>query len=187
VDDRADYGVTKGAVIVNAENATVLAKLYPSLQEKNGKPVAMVTAYGKGKIGVIGFNIGTQYNDAVQYQHRDLIRNMTAMLYNPIARVESVDGICEIVCLSVRGKLMLQIVNAGGGHRDPLLSTENYIPPLENVVISLCDDIGVETVVLRPEGKPLDVSKCNGRNYFRIPKVDIHSIAEINTKSPLVK
>ena len=126
-------------------------------------------------------------NNAVQYQHRDLIRKMTAMLYNPIARVESVDGICEIVCLSVNGKLMLQVINAGGGHSDIHLSTENYIPPLENVVISLRDDIGVETVVLRPEGKSLGVSKCNGRNYFRIPKVDIHSIAEINTKSALVK
>ena len=126
-------------------------------------------------------------NNAVQYQHRDLIRKMTAMLYDPIARVESADGICEIVCLSVNGKLMLQVINAGGGHSDRHLSTENYIPPLENVVISLRDDIGVEMVVLRPEGKSLDVSKCNGRNYFRIPKVDIHSIAEINTKSALVK
>ena len=187
VDGKADYGVTVGAITVNAEKATVLATLHSSLQDKKGKPAAIVTAYGKGKIGVIGINIGTQYNNAVQYQHRDLIRKMTAMLYNPIARVESADGICEIVCLSVNGKLMLQVINAGGGHSDRHLSTENYIPSLENVVISLRDDIGVETVVLRPEGKSLDVSKCNGRNYFRIPKVDIHSIAEINTKSALVK
>jgi hypothetical protein len=183
VVEGADYGVTKGAVIVNAENATVLAKLYPSLQEKNGKPVAMVTAYGKGKIGVIGFNIGAQYNDAVQYQQRDLIRNMTAMLYNPIARVESVDGICEIVCLSVRGKLMLQIVNAGGGHRDPLLSTENYIPPLENVVISMRGDIDIDKVVLRPEDEIVELSKRSGRTYFKIPKVAIHTVAEICTKN----
>ena len=187
VDGKADYGVTVGAITVNAEKATVLATLHSSLQDKNGAPGAIVTSYGKGKLGVIGINIGTQYDNAVQYQHRDLIRKMTAMLYNPIARVESADGICEIVCLSVNGKLMLQVINAGGGHSDRHFSTENYIPSLENVVISLRDDIDVETVVLRPEGKSLDVSKCNGRNYFRIPKVDIHSIAEINTKSALVK
>ena len=182
VEGGVDYGVTVGPVTVNAENAMVLATLHPSLQDKKGLPMAIVTAYGKGKIGVIGINIGTQYNDSVQYQHRDLIRKMTTMLYDPIARVESSNGICEIVCLSVNGRLMLQVLNAEGGHRDPLLATENYIPPLESVVISIRDDVDIDKVVLRPENKDLEVKRYNGRNYFKIPKVAIHSIAEICTK-----
>ena len=133
----ADYGVTIGAFSIEAENATVLAKLHPSLQDKDGSPMAVVMPYGKGKLGVIGANIGTQYYERVQYQHRNLIRRMTSMLYDPIARVESAEGIAEIVCLSVNGKLMIQVLNSGGSHRDMQLSTENYIPPLKNTVISL--------------------------------------------------
>ena len=126
-----DYGVTVSAMNVKAEKSTVLATLHPSLQDKSGSPMAIVTSYGKGTLGVIGMNIGTQYNECAQYQHRDLIRKMTALLYDPIAKVESADGICEIVCLSVKDELMLQVLNAGGGHRDLQLSTENYVPPLE--------------------------------------------------------
>jgi hypothetical protein len=150
VGEGADYGVTSGAFTVNAEKATVLATLRSSLQDKKGKPAAIVTAYGKGKIGVIGINIGTQYNNAVQYQHRDLIRKMTAMLYNPIARVESVDGICEIVCLSVDGKPMLQVINAGGGFgvwytsKDPLLKKDDYKKIISTIAKEMwrCAEIG---------------------------------------------
>ena len=178
----ADYGVTIGAFSIEAENATVLARLHPSLQNKDGSPMAVVIPYGKGKLGVIGADLGTQYYERVQYQHRDLIRRMTSMLYDPIAKVESAEGIAEIVCLSVDGKLMLQVLNAGGSHRDIGMSTENYIPPLCNAVISIRGDISVDEVVLQPENVKLDIYKEGSRTCFKIPRVDIHSIACISVK-----
>ena len=182
VDHGADYGITIGAFSIEAENATVIATLHSSLQNKNGSPVAVVMPFGKGKLGVIGANLGTQYNDAAQYQHRELIRKMTAMLYDPIAKVESAEGIAEIVCLSVDGKFMLQVLNAGGSHRDVHTSTENYIPPLCNTVISIRGDINVDEVILQPENVKLDTYKKGSRTCFKIPRVDIHSIANIRVK-----
>ena len=182
VNDDADYGVTVGAYTVKAENSTVIAKLHSSLQDKNGQPFAAVIPYGNGKLGVISTDLGTQYNDGVQHQHRTIIRKMTDMLYDPIAKIEHADGLAEIVCLSVDGKFMLQVLNAGGSHRDLRLSTENYIPPLENITISLREDIDVNTVILQPENIPLKTYKSNGRVCFKIPRVNIHSIAEINVK-----
>ena len=179
VDGGADYGVTIGAFKVEAENGTVFARLHNSLQDKPGAPTAAVIPYGKGKLGVIGINIGTQYNDGVQYQHRELIRKMTANLYDPIARVESADGICEIVCLSVNGKLTVQVLNAGGSHRDMQLSTENYTPPLRNTVISLRSDIDIKSIVLQPENVPIETYKCGNRTCFKIPEIKIHSVVVI--------
>ena len=179
IDGGVDCGVTVGALTVKAENAKVIATLHPSLQDKAGVPTAIVTPYGKGKLGVIGMNIGTQYNECVQYQHRNLIRKMTALLYDPIAKVESADGLCEIVCLSVNGELMLQVLNAGGGHRDLQLCTENYIPPLKNTVISVRGDIDVKEIVLQPDNIPLETYTEGDRTFFKIPKVGIHSVAHI--------
>ena len=176
VADGTDYGVTIGAQTVCADGATVYACLYSSLQDKMGAPTAIIVPYGKGKLGVIGTNLGTQYLEGVQYQHRDLIRNMTRDLYDPMARVESTEGIVEIVCLEVGGKLTVQLVNAGGSHRDMRLSTENYIPPLTNTVISLREDICVQNATLNPEGIPLESYRENGRTYIKIPKVEIHSV-----------
>ena len=111
-----------------------------------------------------------------------MIRKMTDMLYDPIARIESAEGIAEIVCLSVDGELMLQVLNAGGSHRDGGLSTENYIPPLCNAVISIRGDFNVDEAVLQPENEKLDIYKEGSRTCFKIPRVDIHSIVHIRVK-----
>ena len=176
VGDGSDYGVTVGALTVKAENQTVIAKLHSSFQEKIGAPTAIVTRYGKGKLGVIGFNLGTQYLECVQYQHRNLISRMTAELYDPIARVESTEGICEIVCLEVNGKLTVQMINAGGTHRDYRVSTDCFIPPMTNTVISMRKDVKADRPTLYPEGTPLETFQKDGRTFIRVPKVDIHSV-----------
>ena len=75
-----------------------------------------------------------------------------------------------------------QVLNAGGSHRDIGMSTENYIPPLCNAVISIRGDISVDEVVLQPENIKLDTYKEGSRTCFKIPRVDIHSIAHIRVK-----
>ncbi len=171
-----DYGLSVGSFAIHAENASVFATLHNSLQNRTGTPTAIITPYGKGKLGVIGLNLGTEYLSAIQSKHRDLIRNMTKELYDPIARVESTEGMCEIVCLEVGGKLNIQLLNAGGGHRDAGVATETHIPPMTNTVISVRSDISAANATLQPEGIALETYQENGRTFIKIPKVDIHSI-----------
>ena len=61
-------------------------------------------------------------------------------------------------------------------------STENYIPPLCNTVISIRGDINVDEVILKPENVKLDTYKKGSRTCFKIPRIDIHSIANIRVK-----
>ena len=176
VGEGADYGVTVGAFKVEAETRTVFAELHNALQNKSGAPAAIITPYGKGKLGVIGVDLGTQYLACVQYQYRELIRRMTAKLYDPIARVESTDGVCEIVCLKVNGKLTVQIINAGGTHRDLRVSTDGYLPPMTNTVISVRRDVKAVKAVLYPGGTPLETFEQDGRTFIKVPEVEIHSV-----------
>ena len=55
------------AMTVKAEKSTVLATLHPSLQDKSGSPMAIVTSYGKGTLGVIGMNIGDEKDINVKF------------------------------------------------------------------------------------------------------------------------
>lgn len=71
------------------------------------------------------------------------------------------------------------VINVGGSHRDMQPSTEKYIPPLKNAVISLRSDIDVKNIVLQPENLPLEAYKCGDRTCFRIPEIKIHSVAVI--------
>ena len=182
VDGGPDFGVTVGAYTLKAENMAVIATLHSSFQDKNGQPFAAVMPYGKGKLGIIGADLGTQYHEGAQHQHRVIIRKMADMLYDPIAKVESSTGICEIVCLSVNGEFMLQILNSEGSHRDIHVSTVTNIPPIENVTISIRGDYNVDEVILQPEGVKLETYKEGGRTFFKIPRVDIHSVAHIRVK-----
>lgn len=72
---------------------------------------------------------------------------------------------------------MLQIVNANGNHFSPNSATEDTIPPVVDLKISLKDK--PVSLVLQPEGKRMEYKAENGRYAFMLPRVDLHSVVEI--------
>jgi len=142
-------------------------------------PYAAVMPYGEGKVAAIGGNIGTQYNQEIQSLLRVLIRKLADKLYTPQARIESVCGMLEIVCLEKDGKLMLQLVNANGNHANPNCATEDIIPPLLDIEISIACEKEPVQMTLQPAGKALAFEYRNGRAYVKVDRVDMHSVIEV--------
>lgn len=176
-----DYGVTFGACQINAENGFCYGKLSNNNLEPKA-PFAQILPYGKGKVGVIGANFGTQYHEAMQCQHRKLIRSMADALYTPLARIESAVGNLEIVCLEKDGRFMLQLVNANGSHNNERSLTEEYIPPVLDSRISIDNGNGIDKLVLQPEGKELAFEIKDGRAYFTVERIDFHNVIEVLRK-----
>ena len=176
VDD-ADFGVVSAARLVLAENGRTVGRIHESVR-KAGVPFALTVPCGKGRVGVIAADLGTQYFAGMQEQHHMLIRKMSDLLYDPLARIESVDGIVEIVCLEKDGRLMLQLVNAGGQHTDEHFVCGSRIPPAENVCLSVRCDTPPAAIVLQPAGQALAFEYRDGRVRFKIDRLDIHSVAE---------
>ena len=108
-----------------------------------------------------------------------LIKKIAELTYEPVAKLESVRGCAEIVCLEKNGRLMLQIINANGSHTDPTSMSEDDIPPLVDIELSVRADKNT-IVTLQPDGKKLDVKYKDGRAYFKVDRIDIHAIAEIS-------
>lgn len=173
-----EYGVTFGACCVKAENG----ESYGMISNNSRTPkesFAQVFSYGKGKIGVIGANFGTQYNMGAQYQHRNLIRSMADALYTPLAKVEASEGKLDIVCLEKDGKLMLQMVNVNGSHNNDRSLTDEYIPPVLNAHLSVDIKNGIEKLLLQPEGKEVPFKIKDGRAHFNVERIDFHNVIEM--------
>ena len=170
-------GAILSPLAIYADNANLLATAKNSDKEY---PVSVILNFGKGTISLIGFDSGSQYLDYRQSLHRKLIKNIAERTYEPLARIESVVGNAEIVCLEKDGKLMLQIINANGSHADPTCMSEEVIPPLVDIELSVAVDKADVSVALQPMGKRLEYNYNNGRIYFKVDRVDIHAVAEIN-------
>ena len=142
-------------------------------------PLAVTLPYGKGSVSAVGFDIGSQYLSGTQYMQRDLMKQIVAPLYDPKVRIESACGRLEIIVLQKDGRLMLQLVNAGGNHADEACATDDLIPPVVDICLSVKLANVPKAMILQPEGKVLAVEYQNGRAYVSIVRVNIHSVVEI--------
>ena len=160
-----------------ADSANLLATAINGNKEY---PLSVILNFGKGTISLIGFDIGSQYLDYRQSLHRLLIKNIAERAYEPKARIERALGNAEIVCLEKYGKLMLQIINANGSHADPTAMSEDVIPPLVDLEMSVMTENKNAKATLLPANRPLDCRYESGRIYFTVDRVDIHSIVKID-------
>ncbi len=176
--DNGAFGALISPVAISADDGKVLAKAGIKQREVT-HPLASLIPFGKGNIVAIGFDIGKQYTVARQYLHRALIKEVAAQIYEPIARVEAATGLLEIICLEKDNKLMLQLINANGAHADAATMTEDTIPPVLDVKLSIALPHKPKKLVLRPEGRELPFAYENGRAYVTIDRLDLYEIIEV--------
>ena len=139
-------------------------------------PFAEIIEYGKGKIAVIGADIGAAYHKASQHLHRELIQAIAKKLYTPLVQLESACGMLELVCLEKEDKLMIQLVNANGNHSNHTCDTEDVIPPVLDIQLSIQSTAKPEKIMLQPENRELPFEYRDGRAYIKIDRMDMHAV-----------
>ncbi len=174
-----DFGVSKGAYTIDAgQQAREFGRVYETFRDA-GKPFAQIFPFGKGQVGVIGIDLGSQYNIGMQHHHRVLTRAMADALYTPLAWVDSAKGMLELTCLEKDGKFMLQLVNANGCHHHQKSITEDYIPAIYDARLSIAADKPIKKLILQPEGKEIPFVLEDGRYRFTVDCIEIHSVVEV--------
>ena len=144
-----------------------------------GASLCLTTSYGKGKITAVGFDIGSQYLNGTQFMQRDLMKKISKDLYTPMVEIDSALGRLEITATEKDGKTMIQLVNAGGTHADSASATDDCIPPVLDIKLSI-DAPNAKKLILHPEGRQLPLTKDkNGKISTTINRIDIHSTIEI--------
>ena len=153
---------------------------YGCIRNENKKfELVKTVSYGEGSITVMGFEIGAEYLYSQQYMHRKLMRNIADCLYTPLVKVESVCGRLEVVALDKDGRLMVQLVNGNGTHANQFCSTDDCIPPVLDIKLSVKSDTSPAKMILQPDGKELPFEYKDGRAYVSVPRVDIHNVIEV--------
>lgn len=176
-DDRY-YGALFSPTSPLAENGVTVATVLRDVTD-TPKPLTVRIPLGKGTVTAVGFDIGGQYYEAAQYLHRNLMRSVSDALYTPVCKLESALGLLEIVTLCKDGKLMLQLVNGNGNHTNPASATEDFIPPVVDVALSIALPKAPKKLILQPAGKELAFTYENGRAYVAIDRINIHEIIEV--------
>jgi hypothetical protein len=173
-----DYGALYSPCEIVANGHTWANVFKRDVDGKN--VIATTVPYGLGSITLIGFDIGSQYLSGEQYLHRVLMKNITNELYSPIVRVENVCGRLEVVVLEVDGRLCIQLVNGNGTHANNSCATDDNIPPLLDIKLSIELKNEPKKLVLQPQGKELAFEYRDGRATVLIDRVDIHDIIEVS-------
>lgn len=169
--DGRECGCVRTPSEILAENGEVIATTYYSNFSEVRHPLAVIMDYGKGKIAAVGVDIGTEYLRDAQYLHRSLMQR--------IAHIESVLGTLELVCLKKNGRLMLQMINMNGSHRDLSVATDDKIPPLVDIELSIACASRPEKLLFQPGNKELPFEYRDGRAYVKIDRLNIQNIIEV--------
>ena len=174
----SEFGALFSPCQIIAENGDVEA-FAKVRNTKEQYTVSKTVLYGKGSVTPIGFDIGSQYLKGTQYMQRKLMKNIATKLYDPIVRIESVLGRLEIVALNKDEKLMVQLVNANGSHSNNDTATDDLVPPILDIKLSILLDKKPKKLILQPQGKELSFEYENSRAYVDIDRVHIHSVIEV--------
>lgn len=177
--DHLHFGAYKNACGVKTDVGETLVWIGDSAREAN-VPGGVIIPFGKGKIGVIAFDIGTQYGERAQYVSRDVIRTFAERLYAPAVKIESALGLVEINTLLKNGKRYIQLVNANGAHANPNSATEDFIPPALDITLSIRCAQAPEKLILRPAGRELPFTYKDGWAFVSVDRLDLYEILEIS-------
>jgi len=176
--DHEEVGMLRDAHTVTAENAETVV-WYGDAERSTTLPGGVIVPFGKGRIGVLAADIGTQYGDCTQFLHRYAVRAMCGKLYTPTVNVESARGMLEITELRKNGRLYIQLINANGNHASMASATEDFLPPVVDITLSVAADKAPQAFVLQPSGKNLPFEYRDRRAYVSVDRVDIHEIVEV--------
>jgi hypothetical protein len=139
-----------------------------------------VKQVGKGKIAAIYFNAGTAYSQYKTPVIRDFIAETIAQL-SPEKMVEVVGSQLVHVALNkLKGKTMVNLINVAGEHTNQTAIAYDQVPPLTDLTVSIKTPAKPAKIVMQPEGKELKFTWSAGKSTVLIPKLEIHSILEID-------
>lgn len=176
--DHNEVGMLRDAHGVTAEGAETVV-WYGDEERKTTIPGGVIFSYGKGKIAVLAADIGAQYGDCVQFIHRNILRALCGKLYTPTVTVEKAVGIVEMVETWKDGQFCIQLINGNGQHASTAAATEDQIPPVLDITLTMRCDKKPGAMVLQPTGKALDFTWKNGIATVVVDRVDIHEIVVV--------
>ena len=185
----AELGSASGVTSANGDwqkvkltTATTAGFFYPTRDtRKDGQIAATVNSFGKGKVGAVYGPLASIYFRSHHPWLREFIRGVAAELFpDPAVRIEG--PYCFDVALRTTrdGKLSVHLLNTAGTPLPDRYGFTDFIPPLENIRLTIQTAARPKSVAWVPDGSRLDWSWSDGRLSVTIPRLKIHGVVAID-------
>jgi hypothetical protein len=167
---------------VKPTTARAAGYLYPTRDtRKDGEVAATVNSFGKGKVGAVYGPVASIYFRSHHPWLREFIGGLTATLF-PDPAVEVEGPYCLDVSLRTTrdGKLSVHLLNTAGMPLPDRYGFTDFIPPLENIKLTVKTPARPSSVTWVPDGGRLDWSWADGRLTVTVPDLKIHGVVIVD-------
>ncbi|HLP15115.1 MAG TPA: hypothetical protein VK470_02585, partial [Bacteroidota bacterium] len=144
-----------------------------------GSDADSVASLGKGKIGMIGEDIGTEYfkNPTDEMRER-LGRKVDELFPKQIVTVTGSHAL-DVTLNRAGKKTVVNLLNIGRGPDVGAAGVYNEIPPLTDIHVTYRTQKKPSKITLIPGNKKLTIVYESGEASVVIPRIDIHSLLVI--------
>jgi hypothetical protein len=167
------FGQAKGLwQRVEPAGADVVERRFP---EQDGTRGGEIAATVKGAVAGVYGPVGGVYAISHTTAMRQFVRRVVNRLFTPAVKVEGAPSV-EVALRRKDGLTLVHLVNCAGMQVAAEYMSRDFIPPVGPLVISLRTGSRPRSVMLQPEGRPLQGAWVNGVWTGALPRLDIHSV-----------
>jgi hypothetical protein len=159
-------------------SARAAGRRYPTRDtRKDGEIAATINAFGKGKVGAVYGPVASIYFRSHHPWLREFIGDLAAELFpEPAVRVEGPPTLDVSLRKTPDGRLSVHLLNTAGMPLPDRYVFTDFIPPLEDITLTLRAASRPKSVTWVPDGGTLDWSWADGLLKVTVPELKIHGV-----------
>ena len=150
---------------------------------RDGAVAATVNSFGKGRVAAVYGPVASIYFRSHHPWLREFIGGLAARLFpEPAVRVEGPPTLDVALRRTRDGRLSVHLLNTAGMPLPDRHGFTDFIPPLEDITLTLKVGERPESVTWVPDGGRLDWSWHDGRLTVTVPKLEVHGVVVVGTR-----
>lgn len=174
-----NYNNQTGSFNTNFHPAVVQNKNINALGTANisntNYPLATISAYGKGKIALVYFDVKDFYSQHGSQLVKNIFNDITTQLFaSPIVKIVNASNVEQVVTTK-NNHLFIQLVNMSGKE-----SAYNATTPVQSFTMQVSSKQKPSSVLLQPGNTKLNFTYNNNVINISVPGFDVYSIVQID-------
>jgi hypothetical protein len=152
---------------------------------KGGEVAATVNVFGKGKVGAVYGPLASVYFRSHHPWLRDFLGGLSSGLFAaPALTVAGPPTLDVALRTTADGRLAVHLLNTTGMPLPDRYGFTDFIPPVDDVVVTVRTEARPRSVTWAPGGGRLDWSWSDGRLVVKVPRLAIHGILVVEPLWP---
>ncbi|GAA4412628.1 hypothetical protein GCM10023187_40050 [Nibrella viscosa] len=143
-------------------------------------PAASIAPLGKGQIAALYLNLGDAYQKRETVQLRNLFAAVVREAFpNPMVQVAGSKKV-HVAVNRKDNRLLVNLINMTGSHANKAVHTIDDTEPVGPLTVTVKSAQRPKRILVQPGNQPTSFTYQSGIISVKIPKLDIHSILQVD-------